>query len=279
MRCRAIGSRVRGRLGSLAMGLAITCFGLGCTGESEESTEDVLGRDTTLARSLAMANTPGADGLSEAELAAIVANQPPLPSWVAVATQLDRKPPRQAQPAAASPRRTDQPAVAAPARGQDRPEQRDTLREPRAESDTGPERIGAGIGSPEAADTSSRVVVAGPAPASRRATETRTTACESPALEAQRSCLVALLAEHDAPVNSAYRARIDRLRQQAGVQPGDPDPPSVRELREIQIRWLIFRDRECRRRTAATAGTLWAPPRADCLGLFSTARTWELSQG
>lgn len=269
--------RHRSRVATL---LAIAVFGLACGRDQEQgTTEDVLGRDTTLARNLAMANTPGADGLSEEELEALVASQPPQPSWLAVAAQLDRNPPRPAQRAAAPPTRTDQPAAPARAQSQARTTAPDSVRVLRTEADTGAERTVARAVSPETSATTPRVVSAGPEPRASRVTETMAVrGCASPALDDQRACLVTLLADHDAPVNSAYSARIDRLRREAGARPGDPDPPSVRELREVQIRWLIFRDRECRRRTAATEGTLWAPPRADCLGLFSTARAWELGQ-
>lgn len=267
----------------LAIVLAITSWTLGCARDQDEGKADVLGQDTTLARNLAMANTPGAEGMSEEELAALVSNQPPLPSWVAVATQLDRNPPRQASPAPVSTQGTDQAEVAAESRDRDatgssRSVTRDSLSDSRAVRDTGAGRIVAAIVPAESAATVAGETTAGPAPASRRVIATTRTACESPALEDQRACLVRMLAQHDAPVNSAYAARIEQLRGDAGARPGDADPSAVRELREVQIRWLVFRDRECRRRTAATTGTLWAPARADCLGLFSTARAWELRQ-
>lgn len=271
----------RFRIGLAAM-LAIASMTPGCARDQDEGQADVLGQDTTLARNLAMANTPGAEGMSEEELEALVANQPPLPSWVAVATQLDRNPPPQARPAPASPQRTDQAEVAAPSRTRDatsaRIVTRDSAREPRALTDTAGERTVVANVPAESAATVAGETTAGPTPTSRRAIATTRTACESPDLEDQRACLVGMLAQHDAPVNSAYAARIEQLRRDAGARPGDADPPAVRELREVQIRWLVFRDRECRRRTAATTGTLWAPARADCLGLFSTARAWELRQ-
>lgn len=278
MRRHLTSSGARGRWAGLATFLAIACLGAGCARDQEPGAEEMLGQDTALARNLAMANMPGAEGLSEKELAALVASQPPLPSWLAVAAQLDRNPPRPARAPAVSSERSRPPATPVPAQDQDRSDPRDTARELRMPGDTAVGRIIAGSVSPETSATVSRELSAGPASASPRAPISRT-ACESPALEDQRACLVAMLAEHDAPVNSAYRTRIDRLRREAGAGPGDPDPPSVRALREVQIRWLVFRDRECRRRTAASPETLWAPPRADCLGLFSTARAWELSQG
>ena len=100
--------------------------------------------------------------------------------------------------------------------------------------------------------------------------------CASPATADQRRCLLALLAQHDVGLNSAYRELIQRLRSEAGAGAGDPDPVSVERLRAAQRSWLVYRDRECRRRTRSREGDLWAPIRATCLGELSDARAREL---
>ena len=100
--------------------------------------------------------------------------------------------------------------------------------------------------------------------------------CSSPTTADQRRCLLALLAQYDAGLNGAYRELIQRLRSEAGAGPGDSDPASVERLRAAQRSWLVYRDRECRRRTRSREGDLWAPIRARCLGELSDARAREL---
>lgn len=97
-------------------------------------------------------------------------------------------------------------------------------------------------------------------------------ACDSPAAADQRSCLLSLLARYDVGLNTAYRGVIQRMRREAGVSPGAPDPAAVRALRAEQRSWLVYRDQECRRRTQSREGERWAPVRARCLGQLSEVR-------
>jgi hypothetical protein len=55
-----------------------------------------------------------------------------------------------------------------------------------------------------------------------------------------------------------------------------PEPESVQRLRAAQRSWLVFRDDECRKRTHAREGPLWAPVRAQCLAEYSARRAQEL---
>lgn len=100
--------------------------------------------------------------------------------------------------------------------------------------------------------------------------------CSSPATDDQRRCLLALLARYDVELNTAYRELIARMRSDAGTAAGEPDPASVGDLRTAQRGWLVYRDRECRRRTRTREGELWGPVRARCLGELSDARAREL---
>ena len=120
-----------------------------------------------------------------------------------------------------------------------------------------------------------RSVVAVPAPEMPRAVAAGP-GCSSPTSADQRRCLLSLLAQYDVGLNSAYREIIQRLRSEAGASAGDPDPASVERLRAAQRSWLVYRDRECRRRTVSREGELWAPVRARCLGQLSDARAREL---
>jgi uncharacterized protein YecT (DUF1311 family) len=51
----------------------------------------------------------------------------------------------------------------------------------------------------------------------------------------------------------------------------------VRQVRAEQRAWLVERDAECRRRTRAEEGALWARVRARCLGEMSDQRAQELA--
>jgi len=101
-------------------------------------------------------------------------------------------------------------------------------------------------------------------------------ACASPALPDQRRCLSAYLARSDVTLDRHYQSLIAALKREAGKQAGDREPPTVVRLRTAQRNWLVYRDDECRRRSAGTEGPLWAPTRAKCLAEYSALRTQEL---
>ena len=78
-------------------------------------------------------------------------------------------------------------------------------------------------------------------------------------------------------MNRIYRALITEMRLQEKAKPGQNDPASVARLRIAQRAWLAYRDTECRRLGRGKAGVLWARPRVQCLGEFSTRRANELA--
>jgi uncharacterized protein YecT (DUF1311 family) len=100
--------------------------------------------------------------------------------------------------------------------------------------------------------------------------------CASPALDDQRRCLLGYLAKSDAELDRNYQALIAQLKSEARTKRGAPEPPAVQRLRTAQRSWLIYRDEECRKRTRADEGPLWAPVRAKCLAEYSTLRAREL---
>ena len=100
--------------------------------------------------------------------------------------------------------------------------------------------------------------------------------CASPAREDQQRCLSGYLAKSDLVIDRYYQALILRLKSEAGTKASAPEPPSVRRLRDAQRKWLVYRDDECRKRTSAREGPLWAPVRAKCLAEYSTLRAREL---
>lgn len=100
--------------------------------------------------------------------------------------------------------------------------------------------------------------------------------CASPAREDQQRCLLGYLAKSDAALERSYQSLIDRLKTEAGTKAKGPEPLSVQRLRNAQRAWLVYRDDECRKRTAAREGPLWAPVRAPCLAEYSTLRAREL---
>lgn len=208
----------------------------GC--EREKSPEELLTEDTTLAMDLARAN----DALDSGDpdtLIALVDDDAPL-------TDAPRTPEPHIEPA------TPDPGVARP------------TAEPR--TSTPPARV-----SPPPRPT----VPASP-PTGSRVIPASAPGCNSPTTADQRRCLLELLARYDVGLNAAYRDLIRRMRRDAGADAGEPDPASVRELRAAQRSWLVYRDRECRRRTRSREGQLWGPVRAQCLGQLSDARAAEL---
>ena len=100
--------------------------------------------------------------------------------------------------------------------------------------------------------------------------------CASPALDDQRRCLLGYLARSDAELDRNYQALIGQLKSEVGTRKGAPEPPAVQRLRTAQRSWLVYRDEECRKRTRADEGPLWAPVRAPCLAEYSALRAREL---
>ena len=100
--------------------------------------------------------------------------------------------------------------------------------------------------------------------------------CASPALDDQRRCLLGYLAKSDLELDRNYQALITQLKSEARTQKGAAEPPAVQRLRTAQRSWLVFRDEECRKRTRADEGPLWAPVRAKCLAEYSALRAREL---
>jgi uncharacterized protein YecT (DUF1311 family) len=100
--------------------------------------------------------------------------------------------------------------------------------------------------------------------------------CASPAREDQQRCLLGYLAKSDEILDRNYQALITRLKSETGTRAGAPEPASVTRLRNAQRAWLVYRDDECRKRTIALEGPLWAPVRAKCLAEYSALRAREL---
>ena len=100
--------------------------------------------------------------------------------------------------------------------------------------------------------------------------------CTSPAIDDQRRCLLGYLARSDAELDRNYQALIGQLKSEARTQEGAPEPPAVQRLRTAQRSWLVYRDEECRKRTRAREGPLWAPVRVKCLAEYSELRAREL---
>jgi uncharacterized protein YecT (DUF1311 family) len=113
--------------------------------------------------------------------------------------------------------------------------------------------------------------------------------CASPAPDDQRRCLLGYLARSDLELDRNYQAlitqlKLDRnyqalitqLKSEARTRKDAAEPPAVQRLRTAQRSWLTYRDEECRKRTRADEGPLWAPVRAKCLAEYSSLRAREL---
>jgi uncharacterized protein YecT (DUF1311 family) len=100
--------------------------------------------------------------------------------------------------------------------------------------------------------------------------------CASPTRSDQQRCLTEYLTKSDALLDRYYQALILRLESEAGATSRSTEPASVRRLRTAQRAWLVYRDDECRKRTRAREGPLWAPVRAQCLAGYSAVRAQEL---
>ena len=100
--------------------------------------------------------------------------------------------------------------------------------------------------------------------------------CASPAPDDQRRCLLGYLARSDLELDRNYQALITQLKSEARTRKDAAEPPAVQRLRTAQRSWLTYRDEECRKRTRADEGPLWAPVRAKCLAEYSSLRAREL---
>jgi uncharacterized protein YecT (DUF1311 family) len=100
--------------------------------------------------------------------------------------------------------------------------------------------------------------------------------CASPARDDQQRCLLGYLAKSDLMLDRYYQALILRLKSESNTKASAPEPPAVQRLRSAQRAWLVYRDDECRKRTRAHEGPLWAPVRAKCLSEYSALRAREL---
>jgi len=101
--------------------------------------------------------------------------------------------------------------------------------------------------------------------------------CRTPGANNQQACVMALLARGDAPLVRAYERVVVQLKRSAGTVVGDPEPRSVRWLREDQKRWLAYRNQECFRRGLGHEGALWGSSRARCLTTLAVGRTRALT--
>jgi uncharacterized protein YecT (DUF1311 family) len=140
------------------------------------------------------------------------------------------------------------------------------------------------LDSSTAADSTTAVVSAGATVASNVSSHPAPSAegyigpsCASPARDDQQRCLMGYLAKSDGLLDRYYQALILRLKSEAGVKSNAAEPPAVQRLRSAQRAWLVYRDDECRKRTRAREGPLWAPVRAQCLAEYSSLRTRELN--
>ena len=99
--------------------------------------------------------------------------------------------------------------------------------------------------------------------------------CASPAAADQQSCLSSAVQQGDRALNDVYQQLVTALRRKAHVQPGDPDPVAVDDLRSTQRQWMESRDAACH---AAGDGPLYARARAACYSDQASQRTRELQQ-
>jgi uncharacterized protein YecT (DUF1311 family) len=141
-----------------------------------------------------------------------------------------------------------------------------------ADSATGPDSAAARTPNPPASPAPSTVVAKGP-PRTRADSLER---CRSAVTADQRSCLLARIADTDAELNRTYQELIAELRRLAGSG-ARSEPRAVRRLREKQRDWLVYRDRECRRRGGGREGPFWADARARCFEELSRLRAADLT--
>ncbi|MBA3578707.1 MAG: DUF1311 domain-containing protein [Gemmatimonadaceae bacterium] len=221
----------------------------GCDRDSGKTPDELLVEDTTLAMDLARVNDALNDG--EPDTAIGLTDDVPVPEATSDASEARNA--RDADLRAEAPQRAEAPTRAEVAT-------RPVPAAPRA-------RPAPPAPAPRTLPTPTPVPPAAPVRLGASAAE-----CQSPAAADQRSCLLSLLAQYDVGLNAAYRGVIERMRRDAGIAAGAPDPASVRELRAEQRSWLVYRDQECRRRTQSREGELWAPVRARCLGQLSDVR-------
>ncbi len=101
--------------------------------------------------------------------------------------------------------------------------------------------------------------------------------CRRAAMADQRSCLLALVAANDVPLQRVYDSLIVELRRGANGRSGAPDPSIVRRLRFEQRIWIAERDRQCTRDPAPGYIPLWAVPISECFAQMSEGRRSELA--
>lgn len=99
--------------------------------------------------------------------------------------------------------------------------------------------------------------------------------CASPGSSEQHACLMQAIERNDVTLNQVYNQLIGALRQQANAQPGDDDPPSVRQLRNEERDWVDRRDAACR---DVGSPPLYAQARAQCFADQSNQRLQALRQ-
>lgn len=99
--------------------------------------------------------------------------------------------------------------------------------------------------------------------------------CASPAADDQQRCLEGYMARSDVQLNRSYQALIAQLDSEGRGHAGASAQATVRRLRNTQRNWVTYRNDECRKRTAASEGPLWAPVRARCLEEYSALRQRE----
>ena len=95
-------------------------------------------------------------------------------------------------------------------------------------------------------------------------------ACDSPSMSSQRTCLSAMIEVSDRELTSVYQALLRAVRERSGAD-------AEEHVRVQQRAWLVKRDAACRT-PAARDGELWARERAACLARESDARALQLAR-
>ena len=266
-----------------AMLTLVGLFAVACDDATQEqSPGEVLARDTTLANDLRQIDT---SSFAEAADVAMAFDPDSAVQPVAPPTSAPSAPAAVA-PAPAVPMRVDRGATSATPATSARPDARPPLRP--APATIHPDPVSR-PGLPPAETRGSRGTTGGGTPSASAAAilervpgaslpSATSDPCLSPAATDQRRCLMTHLARSDVVLDRTYQALIADLKREAGTPAGAAEPQSVKELRQAQRAWLVYRDTECRRRNRGREGALWAPVRAQCLGEFSGVREAELAK-